>query len=422
VKLDLHIVEINRIEFGDKTEVSDGKLSINRDELIALLTKDNRLENVAVELVHPGEKCRITRIYDVVEPRARIGDEAVDFPGALGRQGPVGEGTTCVLRGAAVIVSNAFAGSGGRIGSMSGSFVDTWGPAAEVTPYGKTNNIVLVPSPSQSTSSEDYQVAIKIAGLKTATYLAKAVIDVKPDSIENYESDILDSFDDLPRVAYIFQIFSNQFIPLPGDPVFYGDNVDGILPTIIHPNEIFDGAVTTRNIDTFLIQNHPVVTELYAEHGKNLNFVGVIITTAPNNGPTIDRISTLAANQAKYVLHADGVILTKYGGGAPEMTMGATAEKCERLGIKTTLAIQHAGLDTAEISPKPSTIFTDAEGVDAIISLGTYMGGPELQLSSPDRIIGVESERLAGELTREISQIKGATSLIGNAKLMTVRY
>ena len=72
--------------------------------------------------------------------------------------------------------------------------------------------------------------------------------------------------------------------------------------------------------------------------------------------------------------------------------------------------------------PKPSTIFTDAEGVDAIISLGTYMGGPELHLSAPDRIIGVESDKMAGELTREISQIKGATSLIGNAKLMTVRY
>jgi glycine reductase len=301
-----------------------------------------------------------------------------------------------------------------------------WGPGAEVSPYGSTYNIVLLPSSAAGTAFSDYQVALKIAGLKAAVYLAKAGVTLPPDEVEVYETDPLiattESMPGLPRIAYIFQVFSNQQLALPGDPVFYGDNIDGIVPTIIHPNEVLDGAITTLSIDTYLLQNHPIIKELYQHHRKSLYFAGVIITTAPNNGPAIERVARIAANQAKFILKADGVILTKYGGGAPEMTMAAMAQKCEQLGIRTALAIQHAGLDTAEITPKASTIFTDMPEVDAIVSLGTNVGGPDLKLPAAERLIGPDGAQMAGELVRQVSQIKGATSLIGNSKLMTVRY
>ncbi|MEK7353396.1 MAG: glycine/sarcosine/betaine reductase component B subunit [Chloroflexota bacterium] len=426
MRLELNVINIKKVQFTKKTGIDKGMLSINREELQKILEEDTRLGSVDIELAQPGEKCRITRVFDAIEPRARLGNGSVDFPGALGKQGVVGDGKTCVLRGAAVLTSQCFTGAEGQSRRAAGGIVDMWGPGAEVGPYGGTCNVVLLPSPSQGTSLSDYLVAIKIAGLKTAVYLAKAGVDLTPNETEVYDMEPFPltrrDLPELPRVAYIFQIFSNQQLPLPGDPVFYGDNIDGIVPTIIHPNEVFDGAITTLSIDTYLLQNHPILKELYRNHGKSLYLVGVIITNAPNNGPAIERAATIAANQAKFILRADGVILTKYGGGAPEMTMGATAQKCERLGIRTALAIQHAGLDTAEISLKPSTIFTDTPEVDAIVSLGTNVGGPDLTLPVPERVIGMDSVQLAKELVRQVSQIKGATSLIGNSKLMTVRY
>lgn len=121
-------------------------------------------------------------------------------------------------------------------------------------------------------------------------------------------------------MAYIFQVLTNQFEPLAGDPVLYGDNIERIVPVILHPNELFDGALIapyeSRFMETFTIQNHPIVQELYRRDGKALLLAGVIITNAPNNVPEYDRAATIAANLAKFPLHTDGAVLTKIGGGA----------------------------------------------------------------------------------------------------------
>ena len=105
MRLELDISHIREIRPGRKTVVSRQVLHINREELKQLLLQDSRIGAVDVELANPGEKCRVLRVADIVEPRAKTGDSGQDFPGALGRQATAGQGTTCVLRGAAVAVS-----------------------------------------------------------------------------------------------------------------------------------------------------------------------------------------------------------------------------------------------------------------------------------------------------------------------------
>ena len=78
----------------------------------------------------------------------------------------------------------------------------------------------------------------------------------------------------------------------------------------------------------------------------------------------IERVSNIAANLAQYV-GADGAVLTKTGGGAPELTMARTAQRCEQLGIKTALAVLHMAADVYGAA----TLFNMPE-VDAIVSLG----------------------------------------------------
>jgi len=428
MRLQLDIVHVTKVVSGDTTSVHDGILSVNRQELTELL-RDARLAQIDVQLANPGDKCRIVNVADVVEPRARSANSGPDFPGAVGAQGTAGHGTTCVLRGAAVIVSD-YNFAGRRHQRADEGFIDMWGPGARAGRYGKTCNVVVLASPANGTSIDEYCLAMKIAGLKTAAYLARAGAHLTPDEVEVYElppmPQTATDAPRLPRVAYICQLFTNQRVPLPKDPVLYGDHIERIVPTILHPNEILDGAVTDAYrgyAETYVLQNHPIVKELYRNHGKNLYFAGVVISNAPNNAPEYDRAANIAANLAKWILGADGAVLTKIGGGAPELTMARTAERCEALGIKTALAFLHQGMDASEITLKASTIFSNVPKVDAMVSMGTSVASPMLTLPPAEKVVGLlDGSSMAGELRRPASDIKGAFSQLGDSKLMAVRY
>ncbi|MDP6179598.1 MAG: glycine/sarcosine/betaine reductase component B subunit, partial [Desulfatiglandales bacterium] len=366
MRLELEILNIKDIQFADRTEVDDGVLNINPRELKEFLQKDNRLSNVDIELARPGEKCRILRVHDVIEPRAKSNGSGEDFPGALGRQGIAGKGGTCVLRGAAVVLSECHEnGHNATRDDPNGEIIDMSGPAAEIGIYGNTHNIVLLPHPAGRARLQDYRKALKIAGLKTATYLARAGHGLNPDEVEVYDlspvAKTVKGLEDLPRVAYIFQILSMQFAPIPGDPVLYGSNVDGIVPTVLHPNEVLDGAVCNPCrgnllVETYVIQNQPIIKELYRRHGRDLNFAGVIIATAHNNPPEYERTAYMAAHLSKWVLGADGVIVTKAGGGAPEVSMSQIALRCEEIGVNSAIAMAHMAADANDTSSEASVI------------------------------------------------------------------
>lgn len=428
MRLELNIINIKDVQFSDRTEIRKKVLFINRNKLQAMLEEDPRFSHVNVELAHPGEKCRIVQICDVVEPRAKKGSIVEDFPGILGRPYTVGEGTTCVLRGTAVV-------TGYHPELMerepTGYFIDMSGPGAELSPYGKTHNIVLHPFPTEGINQAEYKVAAKIAGLKTAVYLAKAGKELAPDEIEVYDlpsfSHCVDNMGDLPKVAYVFQVMTTQhgFIPL--DPVLYGINITKMVPTILHPNEVLDGAIVSLfrawGVETYTIQNHSIIRELYRRHGRELNFMGVIITIASDVEAENERSATMAANLAKYILGVDGVVLNKTGGGAPEVTMALIAQRCEQLGVKTTLSMWAVPVDINDVRGG-ITMFNMPE-LNAIVSMGTPW--EKIQLPPMKKIIGscVDSPQapiVSGELSTMIRWIKGAQDQLGGSRLRAAIY
>ena len=430
MRLELGVLDIKDIQFADRTTVAHGVLHVNRDELQELLLEDRRFSQVDIELAHPGEKCRILRVSDVIEPRAKTGG-GEDFPGALGKQVTVGDGSTCVLRGAAVVMSD-FSETGQFGRDLNGEIIDMSGPAAEASIYGKIHNVVVLPYPVNGVSPDDYRVALKTAGLKTAVYLAKAGKSLKPDKIEVYHlpplTEVGIGLEGLPKVAYIFQVLSTQHGVVPGEAVLYGSNIEGTVPIILHPNEILDGAITSPYRafagQTYLIQNHPIIKELFRRHGRELCFAGVIITLAHHNEPESERIGTIAANLAKWVIGADGVVLTKTGGGAPEAFMARTAQRCEELGIKTAIAMLHMSADPSYTKFECSVNF-NMPRVDAIVSMGT----PNMPITLPpmERIIGrpvelPEGLPISGEIEKILLWIKGATSQLGDSRLTLVPY
>jgi len=428
MKLGLDIVHVRDVRFADRTALGGGVLSINRAELQALLQEDKRLSRVDIELAHPGERCRILQVADVIEPRAKSRGSGDNFAGVLGPQGNLGEGSTRVLRGAAVVMSGGSAYLKEPIGGM----IDMTGPAAELGIYGKTHNIVVLPHPAAATSLPEYAKALKTAGLKTGVYLARAAEGVKPDATESYElpplTEVAKGLEKLPKVAYVFSVISTKHEPIAGEPVLYGSNVDRALPTVVHPNEVLDGAVLSpyraSGFETYVIQNHPIITELYRRHGKELCFTGVIITTAPDSEYEYERAATVVANMAKRVLGADGVILNKAGMGAEEIVPARMAERCEALGITTAYAMFLHGADQSDTSQGADTLF-NMRGVDAIVNMGTtYM---KHKLPAVERVIGNPvtlpgGVSIGGDIEVAVSAIKGALSQLGYSRITAVRH
>ena len=428
MRLQLDVLSIRNLQFAAETTVRDHVLYVDKEALQALLLQDQRFASADVEIAHPGEKVRITGVLDVIEPRAKTSDGDEDFPGVVGAQSPAGKGNTCVLRGIAVVLSDyreKFQSA--RSSDPNGDIIDMSGPGAAASLYGKTHNVVLLTEAATGVTNFDYLAALKAAGLKAAAYLARAGKGVTPDRTEVLDIPPLMAGDEttalLPRVVYIFQILSTQFVAIPGEPVLYGGNVPDIVPTLLHPNEVIDGAVTSPfpclNVQTFQVQNHPIIMELAARHGKDLFFAGVIATTAPNNMADIERISNMAANLAQHI-GAEGAILTKTGGGAPELTMARTAQRCEQFGIKTALAVLHMAADVYGAA----TLFNMPE-VDAIVSLGV----PNTQMTLPpvERIVGrrhvvPDLPPIDGAIVRTEGGIKGSQCQVGSLPLRAVRH
>jgi glycine reductase len=429
MKLELNIHEVKDIRFGGTTAIRERVLSIDRKALQNLLEADKRLGRVDVELAHPGERCRILQVCDVIEPRVKISASGEDVSDPVSP----GSGRTSVLRNTAVVLSD-YRKQGDVTTSKdpNGEIIDMFGPGADIGTFGKTHNVVVLPRGKEGIGNPEYLAALKIAGMKAAAFLAGAGGDMSPDKVEVYDlpplSEVRKGLENLPRVTYVFQILSLQFQAIPGDPVLYGGNAEGMMPTLLHPNEILDGAVTSAlpalNVQTYHIQNHPIIEELYHRHGKDLCFTGVIVTTAPNNVFEYERVANMVANLAARVIGADGAVLTKTGGGAPELVMARTAQRCEQLGVKTAIAMLHMGADIRDAKYGASTIFSIPEA-DAIVS----MGYPFMELTLPpvERVIGRPSPvndgpAVDGELVRAIRWIKGSQCQLGSSKLTAVRY
>src|SRR4030042_6610946 len=182
MRLELSILTIQDIKFGDKTAVSGGVLNINCSQVQHLLLEDRRFSQVDIEIAHPGEKCRILKVIDVIEPRAKITNGDEDFPGVVGGQVPAGKGGTGVLEGTAVVINDYRERRDISTSSdPNGEIIDMFGPGAEASTYGKTHNVVLLATPTNGVSFQEYIVALKIAGLKTSAYLAKAGKVKTPD-------------------------------------------------------------------------------------------------------------------------------------------------------------------------------------------------------------------------------------------------
>ncbi len=413
MRLTLRYHDVCALDFGPP-KLENGRLSVDADALRAELLTDPRIANVEVQLVDAQENCRIMSIYDVVQPRCKLEPAGADYPGALTGVRASGDGITRVLRGVALTL---VAPVGGR------RFLNLRPPhvanaaTASFDRYAGLHHVVVSPTPADGVTGDEWRNTLRIASLRAGVYLAHSV-ESPPDSEDVLELQPVG--DDLPRVAYVYQLHSHQTPTVPGEPVLYGDNVRNLLPTILHPNEVIDGGLLPSYngsiAPTYAVQNNDIVRKLYALHGTHLNFVGVVVYVANQLPAERDRATLMASNLVTYALRADGAVFTKSGGGAPNVDMALIADRCEELGVKTSLMVW----ETIDEGDTEDTSLFNSDRLDAIVSLGSSHF--HFTFDAAERVIGGQGPNTGAELVATSSQSLGAIDQLGGSRFTVIRH
>jgi len=393
MKLKLGTFEVKDVLASDTTCYKQGILQINIKEMEKIILADAAIGKAEISIVKPGEQKRIVHILDTIEPRIKLDQNLEAFPGQLATAPlTVGCGTTHRLHGVAVMECAELPLRAGGLLVPREAIVDMSGPGIWYSPFWEYINIVLAIEIADGFSDIEYDNAVRAAGIKIAKYLAGTTRDLEPEMYEEWDNS--DRNPDLPNVVYIHQYQSQGTF---AHTFSYGRNMFENLPTLISPNELIDGALVSGNYaygcyktPTWLHCNNPVMWQLYKEHGKSLNFTGVIISRG-HNYTFYEKLRSaqFAAKIAKEI-NAQGAVISWEGGGNSIIEAMQTVKACENNGIKTVIL----GYEMGGPSGDAIAMLDSVPEADAIVSTGSI----DKHISLPAlEAVGGETLRLSPE-------------------------
>lgn len=430
MKLEVGYIHIKDFCFGSKMGVDKSILTLDKKSLVEYIQGlDARITEVELDIVKPGDSVRIMPVKDVIEPRVKVAGNGCIFPGFNpGEEAMVGEGKTHVLKGVAVVTT-------GHVVGFQEGIIDMAGLGAQYTPFSKIMNLVVRVEVNEHCKSNQYQheAVLRKVGQAVARWIGVLGKEVKPDETQSFETlplpQQLQQHANLPKVGYVYMLQSQGLLH---DTYYYGVDVKTIVPTLMYPTEAMDGAITSGNCvsacdknPTYVHQNSPIIEELYKRHGKDYNFVGVIITNENVTLADKERSSNMVTKLAVQ-LGLDAAIISEEGFGNPDADLMMNCRKLEDAGIKTVLLTdEYAGWQGESQS------LADAHpAADAVVSNGN--ANQIIQLPKLDRVIGHPhyADMIAGgfegslhqdgSISIEIQAITGATSELGFHNLTTV--
>lgn len=425
MELELGKIKISNVKFGDKTFIDDDILFINKEEMKEFLLEDDNIKEIEIDIARPGESTRILPVKDIIQPRIKVSGKGGVFPGFVSDLETTGTGITNVLDNCAVVTC-------GPILHVQEGIIDMSGPGAKYSSFSKMNLVVPLITPKEGINEHTHEKAIRLAGLKAAKYLAEAAKDIQATEKEKYVYDpaykAKELYPDLPKVVYVNMI---QCQGLMHDTYVYGVNLKGMLPTLMTPTEIFDGAIVSGNCaapchkhTTFHHQNNPIVKDLMDRHGKDVCFLGVILTKESTMLSEKIHSAEYTQNLAN-IIGAEGAIISEEGGGNPETDLMLNCEKLEEIGIKTVLVTdEYAGRDgrsqgLADVSSKADAVVTNGNGNELVNlpAMDKVIGSLEMV----ETIVGGFKGSLHedGSISVELASLIGSLNEFGYEKLTT---
>ncbi|MEN3003509.1 glycine/sarcosine/betaine reductase component B subunit [Dehalobacterium formicoaceticum] len=371
LKLEIGNFYVKDIVFGEKTSYKSGILTIDKKEALDFICQDEHITEAELYIAKPGDKIRMCPVKEAIEPRVRLNCGPL-FPGFTGELMPVGEGKTHALKDCCVTVV------GKHWGGFQDGFIDMSGEGAKYTYYSQLINIVLVADTDEDFEKHEQQKknkALRLAGHKLAEFIASCVQDLVPEETEVYQLDPVLNRDPevmkLPKVVLVLQPQS-QMEESGYNDLLYGWDTNHMVPTFMHPNEVLDGSIISGSFmpcsskwSTYDFQNFPVIKRLYQEHGKTLNFLGIIMSNLNVALEQKERSALFVAQIAKS-LGADGAIVAEEGYGNPDADFVACIVALEDAGVKTVgITNECTGRDGAS-----QPLVTMDEKLTAIVSCG----------------------------------------------------
>ena len=104
-RLQIDYVNVTKVQFGDKTELRNGVLTLDKQELLEMAGSE-LFGSFDIKIAAPGDDCRILAIHDCMQPRCKADAPETSYPGIWGKLAPMGDGRTVALKG--VVISDIY--------------------------------------------------------------------------------------------------------------------------------------------------------------------------------------------------------------------------------------------------------------------------------------------------------------------------
>jgi len=402
LKLTRRYYPVNELREGAVCAYDNGILTVNYDELLDIAKPHGKnIERLWFEVYRPGENARIVHVLDTIQPMVKTeapeGWGGMEYPGILNYPYTAGSGATNLLEGFTVMECAALPWDESSASSgllyVRDAVIQTSGFYRNYTPFADTINLILNFEVVGGKSSEEYDNDIRKSSIAIATFLAGLTLGKSPAREEVFDNTPVDG---LPNVALVWMC-QNQGVY--SNTLLYGLPINDIVPTLLEPNEMLDGAVVGGNIawpafkiPTWIHANGPILMDLYRRHGTEINFKGVMFARShqPSNWHK-DRCSQMIAKMAAQ-LDCQGLIMQWEGGGNAAIDGMLTVQNAERRGIKCSLlTFEFGGKDGTE----GQLLVDDVPEADAVVSTGSWER--KVSLEAVDIAYGGDCLRLERE-------------------------
>ena len=355
---------------------------------------------------------RIAPVLDVVEPRAKEEEAESAYPGFFEKSAPFeAQGRTHVLEGVAVLAVAKLPGAQEGLIDMrrGGEPLLPFRPnpqcraalriARARCPARKPTRL----SGSQRSRWPNFWAAWQSARRKEWTDTLQWPLPDNP----------------LPRAALVY------FVQSQGDlrrTYLYGQPMDEMPPRVISPLSVLDGALVSGNFvmacnksSTYIHTRNPLITEMFRQHGKTLNFRGIILA---NEMSRLEDKQQTAAGIVELArkLGVAGVVINQEGGANTLTDVMMLCSLLEAEAIKTVLILnEFAGHD----GTTPSLAETTREA-EHIVSTGNndYLLHlpPSERFVGSDTFPGVEGS-ITGPIALPLTRIHSSTNQLGFGRL-----
>lgn len=333
---------VKDVVFGEKTSFNDGVLTINKEEALELLKKDERIIKIDLVIVKPGESVRLLPVKAILEARCKI-TEGSYFPGYYGPMKPSGEGVTHILRDMSVMAV-------GKYGNFEDGVLDMGGEGAKHSMFSEIINVAIIMESTDeieeynSKEAHPNEYAHRNATFVLAEYLAETIRDLEPDDYEDFKFDPIlkpsSELEKLPKVAFVLCAETNGGAVL--HQAIYGWPLGNSLPFLISPTILLDGNLTCNQMHVagmgcydYNEINNPIIYRLCREHGKTINFIGVIVSN-DNADLTCKQRTIMMTVQLCKTLGIDGAVVNLPGYGNTYIDYIQTIVDLQEAGIVVT--------------------------------------------------------------------------------------